>query len=261
MTNMTNLKQKLTRSSALRVVATAATEFWLPGALAIGLAIGGVSEKRLQTIQGYFFGFLMLAWFTGQIVRIKRDIERKDAAKITIDRLATMTEKLDTQLDAIVGHSTGGDSYAVVRPLVNGTTGDLTFCSHVEGRFPIRDVDVISQDLEVDPPYKTAIVDHVEVIWPGSFREQLKWEAKGREQGRFLIQLSAFNHSVSCEAVVERGPGGVFMVAYRQRVNDRPWKYEIPSDFPDRDDSAPDRLFRHELPDGLWPRDTSAWNR
>lgn len=258
---MTNLKQKFARSPALRVAATAATEFWLPGALAIGLAIGGVSANRLQTIQGYFFGFLMLAWFTGQIVRIKRDIERKDSTKATIDRLATMTEKLDAQLDAIVGHSTGGDSFAVVRPLVNGTTGDLTFCTHVEGRFPIRDVDVISQDLEVYPPYKTAFMEHVEVIWPGSFREQVKWEAKGRERGRFLVQLSAFNHSVSCEAVIERGTGGAFLVAYRQRVNDRPWTYEIPGDFPVLDDSAPDRLFRHELPDGISPKGGDVWKR
>lgn len=255
---MTNLKQKLTRSPALRVAATAATEFWLPGVLAIGLAIGGISANMLHTIQGYFFGFLMMAWFTGQLVRIRRDIERKDSAKATIDRLAKITEKLDAQLDAIIGHSTGGDSYAVVRPLVNGTTGDLTFCTHVEGRFPIRDVDVISQNLEVNPPYMTAITDHVEVIWPGSFREQLRWEAKGRERGRFLVQLSAFNHNVSCEAVVERGLGGTFLVAYRQRVNDKPWIYEIPDDFPDRDDSAPDRIFRHELPDRVWPYGAAA---
>lgn len=256
---MTNLKQKFACSPALRVVATVATEFWLPGALAIGLAIWGVSANRLQTIQGYFFGFLMLAWFTGQIVRIKREIERKDSTKATIDHLTKITEKLDAQLDAIVGHSTGGDSFAVVRPLVNGTTGDLTFCTHVEGRFPIRDVDVISQDLEVDPPYKTALMEHVEVIWPGSIREQVKWEAKGRERGRFLVQLSAFNHSVSCEAVIERGTGGAFLVAYRQRVNDRPWVYEIPGDFPVPDKLAPDRLFRHEIPDGISPKGAEVW--
>jgi hypothetical protein len=88
--------KKWANSTARRIAVTAAKEFWFPFALAIGLAIWGVSGDQIKTVQGYFFGFLMLAWFTGQIVRIQREIERKDSTNATLARLTAMSEKLDT---------------------------------------------------------------------------------------------------------------------------------------------------------------------
>lgn len=238
----------------VRVVKTAAREFWIPLLLALGFALWGVSGEQYRQVQGYFFGFLMLAWFTGQLVRIRREIERKDSTKVTLDRLSAMSEKLDTQLQLFMGHATGGDSVFKVYPLVRIETGDVDFAVSVVGRFPVRDVDVISQDLDVDPPHTTARHAHHEIIWPGSLREKTRWEANGRARGRYLMQLSAFNHNVFCEAVVERGEDGQFRLAQRQRVNDLPWTYEISVDFPGYDETMPAVLFKHSMPNGAWPK-------
>lgn len=48
-----------------RILIAAFKEFWLPLALAISLMIGGISIEKMKSVQGYFFAFLMLAWFTG----------------------------------------------------------------------------------------------------------------------------------------------------------------------------------------------------
>jgi len=80
--------------NAWRIFTAVIKEFWFPCAIAVGFALWGVSGDDLRKVQGYFFGFLMLAWFTGQIVRIKREIERKDSVKDTIGRLTTLSEKL-----------------------------------------------------------------------------------------------------------------------------------------------------------------------
>ncbi len=61
------------------------------------------------------------------------------------------------------------------------------------------------------------------------------------------------NHSTTCEAVVERGVNGSFVLACRQRVNNLPWVYQIPENFPGYEVGTPEKLFRHELPEGVWP--------
>lgn len=218
----------------------------------------GVSGDQLKTVQGYFFGFLMLAWFTGQIVRIRREIERKDSTNATLARLTAMSEKLDTQLQSFLGYSTGGDSFAEIHPHVCSASGDVAFAIAVMGQYPIKDIDVVSQDLQVYPPYTTARMDHYEKIWPGSLREETTWQSLGRPRGRYLMQVSAFNHSVMCEAVVELGSDGKFVLAHRQRVNNKPWTYKIPGLFPGYDKSEPAALFHHDMPEGAWPKGHAA---
>lgn len=245
---------KKPKSAAWRIAATAFKEFWFPLCAAIGLAIWGVSGDQLKAVQGYFFGFLMLAWFTGQIVRIRREIERKDSANETLTRLTTISEKLEAQVQAFIGHSTGGDSHSKIHPLVRRDNGDVDFAIAVTGQYPVRDVDVLSQDLEVDPPYSTARHGHHEVIWPDSLRQETTWRSDGRPRGRYLMQVSAFNHSTTCEAVVERGVDGSFVLACRQRVNNLPWVYQIPENFPGYEPGTPKKLFTHDLPEGVeWP--------
>ena len=244
---------KQPKSTAWRIATAALKEFWLPLCAAIGLALWGVSGEQLKSVQGYFFGFLMLAWFTGQLVRIRREIERKDSTNETLSRLTAISEKLDVQVQAFIGHSTGGDSHSQIHPLVRQDNGDVDFAISVTGQYPVRDVDVVSQDLEVDPPYSTVRHGHHDVIWPDSLRQEITWSSQGRPRGRYLMQVSAFNHSTTCEAVVERAFDGSFVLACRQRVNNLPWTYQIPENFPGYETSKPEKLFRHDLPEGAWP--------
>ncbi|WP_283445795.1 hypothetical protein [Noviherbaspirillum suwonense] len=181
--------------NAWRIFTAVIKEFWFPCAIAVGFALWGVSGDDLRKVQGYFFGFLMLAWFTGQIVRIKREIERKDSVKDTIGRLTTLSEKLDVQLKMITGHATGGDSYIKVYSFVDSDSGDINFATCVEGDFPVRSVDITLQDLNAAEPWRTVKHDYEEIIWPGIVREQIRWPADGQERCRCLIQLSALNPS------------------------------------------------------------------
>jgi hypothetical protein len=231
-----------------RIFTTVIKEFWLPFALAVGFALWGVSGDDLRKVQGYFFGFLMLAWFTGQIVRIKREIERKDSVKATIDRLTTLSEKLDAQFKMIAGHATGGDSYIKVYPLVDSDSGDINFTTSVEGDFPVRSIDISVQDLDAAAPWQTMKHDYEEIIWPGIVREQIRWSANGQDRCHCLIQLSALNHTTTCETVVERDRDGKFVAASRQRVDDKAWAYSIHANFPGHDVSRPELLFKFEIP-------------
>ncbi|WP_044529437.1 hypothetical protein [Herbaspirillum sp. B65] len=234
-------------ANAWRIFTTVIKEFWLPSVLAAGFALWGVSGDELRKFQGYFFGFLMLAWFTGQIVRIKREIERKDSVKDTIDRFTTLSEKLDVQLRMITGHATGGDSYIKVYPHVDSDSGNINFAARVEGDFAIRSVDIVVQDIDAVEPWRTAIRVHEEIIWPGTLRALIPWLANGQDRCRCLIQLSALNHTAICEAVVERDRDGKFVVASKQRVGNKPWEYSIPAHFPGHDASRPESLFKFEM--------------
>ena len=238
--------------TAWRIAKTVIKEFWVPCALAIGLGMWGVSGEKFRNIQGYFFGFLMLAWFTGQLVRIKREIERKDSTKATIDRLTTLSEKLDSQFKLIAGHATGGDSHIIVYPLINSVNGDVTVSISVNGDFPVRSVDITMQNLDADFPWKTMKHDYQEVIWPRILRSQGVWSADGQDHYRCLVQLSALNHTTTCEIVVNLNLNGEFVVANRQRVNGKPWRYSIPVDFPESDASRPELLFAFDMPDDAW---------
>lgn len=239
---------RIMSGTAWRVITTASKEFWLPFSLALGLALWGVSGEKFHQIQGYFFGFLMIAWFTGQIVRIKREIERKDSTKATIDRLTALSEKLDHQFKLISGHATGGDSYITVYPNVSRLNGDIEFGTSVEGDFAVRSVDIVMQNIDAELPWQTATHDYQEVIWPRILRTQCHWPANGQERHRCLIQLSALNHTTYCEAVVDRNLDGKFVLAYRQTGNNRSWVYSIPADFPKNDISKPELLFKFEIP-------------
>jgi hypothetical protein len=230
-----------------RIFTTVVKEFWLPLALAVGFALWGISGEDLRKVQGYFFGFLMLAWFTGQIVRIKREIERKDSVKATIDKLATLSEKLDAQLRMIAGHATGGDSYIKVYPLVDENSGDINFATSVEGDFPVRSVDISVQNLDAALPWQTMKHEYEEIIWPGIVREQIRWPANGQDRCRCLIQLSALNHTTTCETVVERNHDGKFVAASRQRADHKAWEYSIHANFPGYDDRKPELLFKFEM--------------
>jgi hypothetical protein len=198
---------KKPKSAAWRIAATAFKEFWFPLCAAIGLAIWGVSGDQLKAVQGYFFGFLMLAWFTGQIVRIRREIERKDSANETLTRLTTISEKLEAQVQAFIGHSTGGDSHSKIHPLVRRDNGDVDFAIAVTGQYPVRDVDVLSQDLEVDPPYSTARHGHHEVIWPDSLRIALAIEmgADAVDIGKTIHPHPTLGESIGMAAEVAHG--------------------------------------------------------
>lgn len=234
--------------NARRIFAAVIKEFWFPFALAVGFTLWGVTSEDLRTVQGYFFGFMMLAWFTGQIVRIKREIERKDSVQATIDKLTTLSDKLDAQLTTIVGHATGADSYIKVYPLVDGNSGDINFATSVEGDFPVRSVDISIQDLDASLPWQTLKHDHVEIIWPGVVRNQISWSAQGKDRCRCLIQLSALNRTTTCETVVERNHDGKFVAANRQIVDHGAWEYSIPFNFPGYDVDRPELLFKFEMP-------------
>lgn len=238
-----------------RIFGTVLREFWFPAAIAGSFIYFGVSADRLRTIQGYFFGFLMLAWFTGQIVRIRREIERKDSTKATLENLSNVSKKLDSQLEMIIGHNTGGNSYAEIESTVNQTSGDVSFGTFVNGRFPIRDVSIISQDLAhpSKTPYETARHDYERIIYPGTLWEQMRWPADGREQYNYLMQISAFNHNSLCEVAVRRTRDGKFLAASRRRIDDQSWIYSVPNEFPGHELDKPERLFKFdELPDEYW---------
>lgn len=232
--------------TAWRVATTAFKEFWIPLMLAAGLTFWGVSGENFRQIQGYFFGFLMLAWFTGPIVRIKREIERKDSTKATIERLSVLSEKLDNQLRMISGHATGGDSYIVIHPHVHKVSGDLNIAATVKGDFPVRSVDILMQDLGAELPWTTAQNDYEDIIWPGVLREQCRWKAKEQNKYHCLIQFSALNSSTMCEAVVDQDINRKFIVANRQRVNEEQWVYDIPKNFPGWDSTNPELLFKYK---------------
>lgn len=235
-------------SNHRRICTTLLKEFWLPFLLAVGIGVWGVSVEQLKSVQGYFFGFLMLAWFTNQIVRVKREIERKDSVNATLDRLSILSEKLDKQLDMISGHATGGKSFIEVHPYFDSEDRSISIAVSVEGEFPVRNVDFIVQDLDVELPHTTAKHDYTAIMWPGELRGHYRWPAQGREQYSILVQFSALNHSTYCEVIVRCSHDGSFVQAYRQRVNDRPWVYKIPEDFPKYEPSRPELLFKFDMP-------------
>ncbi|WP_331692594.1 hypothetical protein [Pandoraea sputorum] len=242
-------------SNASRICITILKEFWLPFLLAVGIGFCGVSADQLRSVQGYFFGFLMLAWFTGQIVRITREIERKDSVAATLDRLSNLSAKLDKQLEMISGHATGGKSFIRVHPYFHEEAGFISIASSVEGEYPVRNVDLTVQDLDVELPYTTMKHDYTEIMWPGEMREHYRWPAGEKDQHRILVNFVALNHSTYCEVIVRRWHDGTFARAHRQRINSRPWVYEISPDFPEYDAARPELLFKFDMPDGAWRAD------
>lgn len=234
-----------------RICTTLLKEFWIPLLLAVGIGVWGISVEQLKSVQGYFFGFLMIAWFTSQFVRIKREIERRDSVTATLDRLSNLSEKLDKQLEMISGHAIGGKSYIEVHPYFESEAKFISIAVSVEGEYPVRNVDFIVQNLNIEPPYKTMKHDHTEIMWPHEVRAHYRWPAQGSAPHHILVQFSALNHSTFCEVIVRSRADGSFVLAHRQRVNNLPWVYKVPEDFPEYDQTRPELPFKFNMPDAV----------
>ena len=87
-----------------------AREFAIPAIVALMAVFAGATSTTFRDFQQYFLGFFAIAWLTGQYVRVGRERQRRSDVRSTERRLQNLNEKLEQQLEAIIGFATGGDS-------------------------------------------------------------------------------------------------------------------------------------------------------
>jgi hypothetical protein len=167
--------------TTIRVVFQLLREFGFAVAVACGLTAYNVMHSP-QPAGGWgvvpivtsFGGTLfVVAWFTGQLVRVRNKIRTDDNFGNITAQLQRMLNELDAKTTDLVGHITGGDGVPFLFGLPDNPEGDHSPRIAVYGKYSQRDVVMTILEVPFDDPNKAFVSKRImvgDVIF-GHFKE------------------------------------------------------------------------------------------
>lgn len=98
------------RQTPVGLATALVVEFSVPLGILFLMYLSGIKSETIAQWRNGFLGFFVVAWFTGQVVRVNRELHRKRAADSTEERLIALSAALADQAVALVNATTGGES-------------------------------------------------------------------------------------------------------------------------------------------------------
>ena len=236
-----------------------AKELWIPLVVAGGASFVGITSSQMHHWQENFLGFFLLAWISGQFVRVRREIDRKESANTALDRLQAVTDKLAAVERDLHGYATGGDSDPALAflpmPLDRGT-----LVVHNGGEYPLHDIEVQLWSATKWTTAKLAEMAAEKFSVPRLEQGDAR-TLKTFEVGATPVQLFATMHSRNGFAVqeilVKRLHGG--FISASCTIDRRAILYNVPPEFDGFDPLSPEKTFLVAPPyDNLFSRGDRA---
>ncbi len=254
-----NIKIWWKRQTPVDLTIAFLVEFSIPLIILVLMYLSGIKSETIAQWRNGLLGFFVVAWFTGQIVRVNRELDRKRAASSTEERLITLSQELADrtaalmnaaestekrlismsnaladQTAAVISSTTGGNS----RLEISATIADASHRAKTRwslilefkhtGDFPVYDV--IFDAREMDNPSQHVLGWLRSIIIPGTIEHAVVGEfPQGRyafdgwlvaRNFRYRVEIQiALSNQKPCVAIQYGEIGGKFIE-------------KVPEDFP-----------------------------
>lgn len=244
--------------SKIKITKQLGKEFWFQTLLALGWGLYSVpigpNFDWIMFLQNFVPALFLISWFTGQFVRVKRQIGVEQ-------RLEALLAKLEEQMVNLVGYATGGSAYPTVVPVLSNNGIDCLVMNDCE--FPVFDVAIRYLDFDeeyvIDPGNPFQDFGHIVRIGDlhahkATNRPVMSFNMDNRSQLRVNFFISSRSTQSTNELWVARKEDGRLSIAQKVTVEGKVVEEKIPDDFPELGDGAEGLFTRHSLklntPDG-----------
>ena len=242
------------RSRHLAIAKRLVKEFWLAACVATAWTAYNAFSGQWSTktlIAAFASSFFLASWATGQVFRVRKQIDVDKNLSSIEARLATAAENIEVHMRTFLGYATGADSIAYFVPMISAKDVlELGLMNTSE--YPVYDIqaEVIDLDEPIDPhagKFWTRHAFSVPSLYQnkmirGAYRISLAG-LKGQDR----LRLNMFIHTRTQSAMQQirlARKGEWFSIAVKTTVGDKVIENKIPEDFPGLDPADPEAVFK-----------------
>lgn len=222
------------RQSPIDLAIALVMEFSVPLAILAVMYLSGLTSETIAQWRNGFLGFFVVAWFTGQVVRVNRELHRKRSAESTEERLIALSAALADQAAALIKTTTGGESRLSISGRIakaehrKDTPWSVILNLTNTGEFPVYDIALDARDINSSD--RRGLSWNQSIVVPGATQFAIVAELQ-RGQYAFDGWLSARNFRYRVEVQIAFS-GEVPSVAIQYGEVGGKFIRVVPDDFP-----------------------------